>query len=81
MPEASLPLTKGCTSPGAAIQGELTGSPIPIEPTIDGGLYLAAEIWAEGWPAAHDRDIWSAGADGTCGNAWRNDATAWSFDE
>ena len=32
---------------------------------------LAAEIvWPEGWPAAHSRDLWGAGPDGTY--RWRD---------
>lgn len=72
-PKAAVPVTNGGTSPGAALQGELTRSPIPIEPTIDGALYLAAEIlWPEIWPAAHNRELWGAGPDGTY--AWRSQA-------
>lgn len=71
-PETAVPVTNGCASPSAAIEGELPGSPIPI-PTIDGALYLAAEIlFPEIWPAAHNRELWGAGPDGTFG--WRNQA-------
>ena len=79
-PYLAVPVTNGCASPGAAIQGELTGSPIPIEPTIDGALYLAAEIiWPEIWPAAHNAEICGTGPDGTY--AYRNDATGHSWDD
>lgn len=68
----AVPLTDGCTLPGAAIRGDVTASPIPV-PTIDGALYLVAEIiWPEFWPAAHNHDLWRAGRDGTC--QWRNQA-------
>jgi hypothetical protein len=72
-PDAAVPATNGCALPGAAHRGELTGSSLPIEPTIDDGLHGAAEtIWAEIWPAAHNEEIWGAGPDGTF--AWRNQA-------
>jgi hypothetical protein len=65
-----VPVTNGCALPGAAIQGELTGSPIPIEPTIDGMAYLIAEILSpEPWAAAHNRELWNNEGD------WRSDAT------
>jgi diaminobutyrate acetyltransferase len=77
-PDAAVPVINGCALPGAAIQGDVTASPIPI-PTIDGALYLAAEIniWPKIWSAAHNRDLWGAGPDGTC--TYRNDATGHSY--
>jgi hypothetical protein len=63
-PERAVPVGNGCALPD---------SPIPIEPTIDGAFYLAAEvIWPEIWPAAHNREIWGAGPDGTYD--WRDQA-------
>jgi hypothetical protein len=68
-PNAAVP--NGSPLPAAAIQGELSGSPIPIEPSVDGALYLAAEIiWPEIWPARSNLDLWGTGPDGTY--AWRN---------
>jgi hypothetical protein len=72
-PKAAVPVTNGCALPGAAIPGDVTQSPIPIEPSIDGALYLAAEIlWPEFWPARSNHDLWGTGPDGTC--QWRNQA-------
>jgi hypothetical protein len=69
-PDAALPVANSCTLPGAATSGELTGSPIPIEPTIDGMAYLIAEILSpEPWAAAHNREFWNNEGD------WRSDAT------
>lgn len=71
-PDQAVPVTNGCALPGAAMTGELTGSPIPI-PTTDGAASLAAEIiWPEIWPAAHNREIWKTGRDGAY--AWRDRA-------
>lgn len=72
-PDTAVPVTNGCTSRAAAIPGDVTAaSPIPI-PTIDGALYLAAEIiWPEFWPARSNRDLWGMGPDGTY--QWRNQA-------
>lgn len=50
-PDTAVPVRNGYALPGAAIQGELTGSPIPIESTIDGapltlsGLVSASAEW------------------------------------
>jgi len=72
-PKAAVPVTNGCALPDAAIPGDVTASPIPIEPTIDGALYLAAEIlWLEIWLARHNHDLWGTGPDGTY--RWRNQA-------
>ncbi|MGP0076182.1 MAG: hypothetical protein ACLPWF_30035 [Bryobacteraceae bacterium] len=71
-PDQAVPVTNECALPGVFTPGELTGSPIPI-PTTDGAAYLALEIiWAEIWPATHNRDVWGTGPDGTY--AWRNQA-------
>jgi len=70
-PESTVPVTDGCTPPDAPIPGDVTASPISIEPTIDGALYLAAEIlWPEIWPARSHHDLWGTGPDGNDG--WRN---------
>ena len=45
-------VTNGCALPGAAIPGDVTASSVSI-PTIDGALYLAAEIL---WPNAYRND-------------------------
>jgi hypothetical protein len=72
-PKAAVPVTNGGALPGAAIPGDVTASPIPIEPSIDGALYLAAEIlWPEFWPARSNHDQWGTGPDGTY--QWRNQA-------
>jgi hypothetical protein len=72
-PDAVVPVTTGCTLPGAAIQGELTGSPLPIEATLDGALYLAAEVvFGEAWAAQQKEELWQTGPDGTY--AWCNQA-------
>jgi hypothetical protein len=72
-------VTNGCTLPSAAIPGDVTASPLPIEPPIDGALPQAAELlWPEISPAAHDCEFWGAGPDGTY--AYRNDATGHSYD-
>jgi excisionase family DNA binding protein len=69
-PDATVPVTNGCTSAGVAILGDAATSPNQI-PTTDGALYPAAEIiWPEIWPAAYNRDVWEAGPDGTYG--WRD---------
>jgi excisionase family DNA binding protein len=66
-PDAAVPVKNGCTSAGVAIMGDVTASPNQIS-TTDGVLYPAAEImWPEIWPAAHNRDVWGTGPDGTCG--------------
>ena len=66
-PYAAVPATYGCASPPAGAPGELTGSPIPIEPSSDGPeFYLAAEIlWPEIWPARSNHELWLTGPDGT----------------
>lgn len=72
-PDAAVPVTNGCALPSAAIRGDVTASPSPIEPSIDGALYLAAEIlWPEFWPARRNHDLWGTGPDGTY--QWRNQA-------
>jgi hypothetical protein len=65
-PKQGVPLPAAHSATRGA--GEPAGS-LSIQPTIDGALYLAAEIWAEGWPVAHNREL------------WKNDGTGWSFDE
>jgi hypothetical protein len=71
-PDGAVPVTNGCALPGAAISGELTGSPIPIS-TPDGALGLAVEfIYGEAWAAGHNAEIWGA---------WCNDATGYSFED
>jgi hypothetical protein len=75
------PVANGRGEPAASNPG-----PVPYQagptPTTDGALYLAAEIiWPEIWPARHNHEVWKTGPDGTCGESWKNDATAWSFDE
>jgi len=68
----AVPVTNDCALPGAAISGELTGSPIPI-PSTDGALCLADEvIYGEAWAARHNAEIWGA---------WCNDATGYSFED
>jgi hypothetical protein len=80
------PVSNECGEPTVLTQGPVPYraiGPIPIESTIDGGLYLAAEIWAEGWPAGF-HPAWlllTIRGYAPRGNAWRNDATGWSFDE
>ncbi len=70
--DEAVPVTNGCALPGAAISGELTGSPIPI-PTTDGALSFAAEvIYGEAWAARHNAEIWGA---------WCNDPTGYSFED
>jgi hypothetical protein len=70
--DAAVPATNGCTLPGAAIRGDVTASPSP-SPTIDGALYLTAEvIWPEIWPALHNHELWGAGPDGNY--HWRDQA-------
>lgn len=65
-PDAAVPVTIGCALPGAAIRGDVTPSPFPIEPSIDGALYLAAEIlWPDFWPARSNHDLWGTGPEGT----------------
>jgi hypothetical protein len=65
-PDQAVPVTSGCALPGAAISGELTGSPIPI-PTTDCALIFDAEVtYGEEWAARHNAEIWGA---------WFNDAT------
>lgn len=73
-PDAAVPVTNGCALPGAGIPGPVhQAGPSPIEPSIDGALYLAAEIlWPEFWPARSNRDLWGTGPDGTY--QWRNQA-------
>ena len=67
-PDAAVPVTNGCALPGAAIQGDVTASPFPPVPTIDGALYLAAEIlFPKPW-ARHNAELWCNG------NGWRNQA-------
>jgi hypothetical protein len=77
-----LPLKPSAPHPAAhSRRGELTGSPLPI-PTVDGDLYLAAEIlWPEIWPASHNSELRRCGTALSAGNAWRNDATGHSHDE
>ena len=66
--DAAVPVTNGCASLSAANWGDVTAAPTP---TIDGALYLAAEIiWPEFWPARGNHDLWGAGPDGTY--EWRN---------
>lgn len=75
------PVANGRGEPAASNQGPVP-YPAGPTPTTDGALYLAAEIlWPEIWPAAHNRELWGAGPDGTYGNAWRNDATGHSYDD
>ena len=72
-PYAAVPVTNGCALPGAAIPEDVTASPFPIEPSIDGALFLAAEfIWPEFWPARSNHDLWGTGPDGTYD--WLNQA-------
>jgi len=60
--EASVPVTNVATSWSAK-----------DVPTVDGALYLAAEvIWPETWPARSNLDLWGTGPDGTY--AYRNQA-------
>jgi hypothetical protein len=67
-----LPGHNRCALPGAAITGEITGSPIPI-PTPDGAIYLAAGVaYGETWAVGHNSKIWGA---------WCNDATGYSFED
>ena len=66
------PVTNSCALPSAPAIGDATASPVPI-PTIDGALYLAAEILLpEFWPAGSNHDLWGGGPDGTY--QWRNQA-------
>lgn len=63
-PGTAVQVTASCTSPGAAASGGVTAPPFPI-PTVDGALYLAAEvIWGEAWPARHNHELWLTGPDG-----------------
>lgn len=39
------------------------------------------EIWDQIWPARHNHELWLSRPDGTCGDAFRNDATGHSYDE
>lgn len=59
-PDTAVPVANGCALPRAAASGDVTASPFQTEPTIDGALYLAAEIlWPEPWAAAHNRELWN----------------------
>lgn len=74
------PATTECGKPAAFTAGPVhQAGPTP---TLDGALFLAAEIlWPEVWPAAHNRDLWVAEPVAHGGNAWRNDGTGHSYDD
>ena len=80
-PKAAAPAATECGVPAAFTPGPVYYRAGPI-PTTDGALLLAMEIlWPEIWPAAHNHELWGARPDGTCDNAWRNDATGHTYDD
>jgi hypothetical protein len=71
-PVAAAPARTECSQPAAFTPGPASYQAGPM-PTIDGPeFYLAAEIWAEDWPAAHNHELWNVGPDGTY--SWRSQA-------
>ncbi len=78
-PKTAAPAATECGAPAAFTPGPAyQAGPTP---TLDGALYLAAEIlWPEIWPAALNSELWGAGPEDMCRERWKNDASGYSFD-
>ncbi len=72
-PKPAAPLTFECAEPGALISGlAYLAGPVP-QPTVDGAMWLAAElVFGEKWPSGHSHGLGLPGPDGTF--RWRNQA-------
>jgi hypothetical protein len=81
-PSAAAPVTTECGEPAAFAPRPAPYRVAGSTPTIDGALYLAAEVlWPETWPARHNAEIWGTRPDGIYGDGWKNDATGHSYED